>query len=309
MSWLGNILGGKKAPPPPPELRESARSIFNLAQGQQPRVGKFRGAVNSFLPILSNYSGQLQDDYNRTSARAFALGDNYGHLWADGGLPALRMAGQDAIAAGSPVRQEEEKRRAIEQATAGINSALRAREDQLRRRGNIGGGADSPHLSVLTGAALGATGNEARLRERQYGEAFRRSFAPIARDFGATGLNYMGQGGAARQMAFQGARLLPAETGNFFNAETGLASNVGGMFGNAQTAFGNSYKANLMKAQADAARKQAIFNNAFRVLKHFSKGASDDSGGGDGGGGAPQKQEFSAFDYAMKHALPALIGV
>lgn len=284
MGFLSNLLGGKKAPPPPTQLRETAESVHGLAKGQEGRVGDLRDAINPFLrDVLPGYIDNIAGDFGNARDSALALSGDYGAQWDDYGRPIMQQTGAEVLAAGSAGRQEEEARRAREMTLGGVNASLTGYRDSLRRRGVFGNAGNSPHLSVLTGAQIGAAGNEARLRERMSGEALRRAFLPQAQQWGDREMMYDETAAGYGQNALQAEALAPGMATDFYNAETGLASNVGGLFSNAQQMFGHSYNADMTKINADNARRQRIFGNVVK-LGTMAAGAFGAGAAGMGGG-------------------------
>ena len=293
MGWLSDFIGGKKAPGPPPGIKKAAEARERVAEDWE----RLYGDVSPLAATAGPQVGRYGDEALQATEELFPFADEFADkntsVWRRW-LDAEKASQEEALAAGSPERQNFEQQRATASSLAGSNAAVRAHMQRLRNIG-IGGASGAiidPTSSIISGAYAGAAGDQARITERNYGEGVRRSLLPIIserRDAARNAALFKpGIRSFARDTAYENLmREISATLG-----ATGALDATGQAWDESQGSWVNSYNAELNKHNADAQRKSRIWGTVGDIAGKIA-GAAGGAGGGAGGGGAGGGGEFA----------------
>ena len=278
MSWLGDFLGGKKAPAPPSALGANAAKGEPLADAGVKLWHMLEPSLQDFASVWEGEQNRVQQD--ALAARELAgerVGD-YDELWqGEGGFLSLaQRTAAEAADAGSMARQAREQARAEKAAREGATSGLMRRRDAAFRRGIMlddGGGV----MEAVGGGIAAAAGTEARLRERDYGETVRRGLLPTSLNVGGMAPGYAGQRLGFSNTAANTRAEIPGGLTRVFAGGQGIIDGAFTGLDSSNALWVTKYDADLQKHSADQARKRGIWNT---VTSLAETGAKVAAGGG-----------------------------
>ena len=275
MGFLKHIFGGFDVAPVPREVGQTAQDMYGYARNLYGQYGRAQGFADRYAPQASDAFGRaagLTDpaiDFAQEHAR-----DSQG--WYRNHIRGLvPQTYGELSAAGSPGRQEYEANRARADFDSAYAGQIGNYNRGLARAGINAGSGVFRHNPLQSALGRAASGNNARFRERMYGEEARRQQLPgLLMGGNKAFADTLGASDAASQQAqyLSGAGVAPA---SIYGSLLPMGGQYFGALQGAQEGFGNQWNAANSYNQAKAASHKGMWDNITATI-----GAAVGAGGG-----------------------------